>query len=74
MFRHIFLDEAGQATESDIWIPLAGLANRDTSIIICGDPKQLGPVITLDFSPSHLQSFEAPLVRYLNMEVYKSDL
>jgi helicase MOV-10 len=72
-FTHIFLDEAGQAAEGDVWIPLGGLATKETSVILCGDPKQLGPVITLDLPPHVTQRFDSPLVRYMNMPIYKID-
>lgn len=67
------MDEAGQAGESEIWIPLGGLATSDTSIIFCGDPKQLGPVITLDL-PNHVtKRFNSALVRYMSMPFYEFD-
>ncbi|XP_072980559.1 probable RNA helicase SDE3 isoform X1 [Typha angustifolia] len=44
-FSHIFLDEAGQASEPETMVPISGLCARDTVIVLAGDPKQLGPVI-----------------------------
>ncbi|KAL6645009.1 hypothetical protein ACP70R_016617 [Stipagrostis hirtigluma subsp. patula] len=44
-FTHIFLDEAGQASEPEAMIPLSGLCGRDTVVVLAGDPMQLGPVI-----------------------------
>lgn len=67
------MDEAGQANESEIWIPLGGLATEDTSVIFCGDPKQLGPVIALDL-PQHVTNrFDSALVRYMSMSYYEYD-
>ncbi|GAA5930731.1 hypothetical protein JCM10213_000795 [Rhodosporidiobolus nylandii] len=43
-FSHIFVDEAGQATEPQTFLPLS-LAGKGTSVVLAGDPKQLGPVI-----------------------------
>ncbi|GAA6062911.1 hypothetical protein JCM10212_004360 [Sporobolomyces blumeae] len=43
-FSHIFIDEAGQATEPEAFLPLS-LAADSTSAILAGDPKQLGPII-----------------------------
>ena len=48
-FTHIFIDEAGHATEPETVIPLTGLI-RDAvrsgiQVVLAGDPKQLGPVI-----------------------------
>jgi hypothetical protein len=39
-FTHIFIDEAAQVMEADALIPLS-LANRATSVVMAGDPKQL---------------------------------
>lgn len=43
------MDEAGQATELETLIPLAGLASSNTRIVLAGDPKQLGPVEMVEF-------------------------
>ncbi|GAA5884186.1 hypothetical protein JCM16303_005959 [Sporobolomyces ruberrimus] len=43
-FSHIFVDEAGQATEPETFLPIS-LADDDTSVVLAGDPKQLGPVV-----------------------------
>ncbi|XP_027360164.1 probable RNA helicase SDE3 [Abrus precatorius] len=44
-FSHIFLDEAGQASEAETMIPVSHLCRRDTVVVLAGDPLQLGPVI-----------------------------
>ncbi|CAK9160682.1 unnamed protein product [Ilex paraguariensis] len=44
-FSHIFLDEAGQASEPEVMVPLSNLCRGDTVVILAGDPMQLGPVI-----------------------------
>jgi helicase MOV-10 len=44
-FSHIFIDEAGQAAEPEIMVPIKTMANAKTNIILSGDPQQLGPVI-----------------------------
>lgn len=44
-FSHIFLDEAGQASEPESMIPIANLCTKQTVVVLAGDPKQLGPVI-----------------------------
>ena len=44
-FTHIFVDEAGQATEPQTFLSIRMLADSKTNIILLGDPKQLGPVI-----------------------------
>jgi len=44
-FSHIFLDEAGQASEPETMVPISNLCVRETVIVLAGDPLQLGPVI-----------------------------
>ncbi|KAK2998741.1 hypothetical protein RJ639_024663 [Escallonia herrerae] len=44
-FSHIFLDEAGQASEPETMIPLSKLCQKETVVVLAGDPKQLGPVV-----------------------------
>uniref|UniRef100_A0AC35FLJ4 Helicase ATP-binding domain-containing protein n=1 Tax=Panagrolaimus sp. PS1159 TaxID=55785 RepID=A0AC35FLJ4_9BILA len=43
-FSHIFVDEAAQAPEMDVWLAVGLLATKETRLIIAGDPKQLGPL------------------------------
>ncbi|RKO84949.1 hypothetical protein BDK51DRAFT_32659, partial [Blyttiomyces helicus] len=40
-FTHFFVDEAGQATEPELLIGLAGLASAKSQVVLTGDPKQL---------------------------------
>ncbi|KAI6183190.1 Pept-C1 domain-containing protein [Aphelenchoides bicaudatus] len=72
-FSHIVIDEAGQTSEAEMWIPIGGLADPNTSIVLCGDPKQLGPVVTLDISKHLQEKFTSPLVRYMDMRHYQMD-
>ncbi|KAF7701979.1 hypothetical protein HF521_001262 [Silurus meridionalis] len=44
-FTHVFLDEAGQATEPESLIPLGLVFEKTGQIVLAGDPKQLGPVV-----------------------------
>ncbi|GAA0156850.1 RNA helicase [Lithospermum erythrorhizon] len=44
-FSHIFLDEAGQASEPETMVPLAHLYEECTVVVVAGDPMQLGPVV-----------------------------
>uniref|UniRef100_A0AC34FAJ7 RNA helicase n=1 Tax=Panagrolaimus sp. ES5 TaxID=591445 RepID=A0AC34FAJ7_9BILA len=45
-FSHIYIDEAGQARDPEVLMPLFTFGNKNTCFAIAGDPKQLGPVIT----------------------------
>ncbi|KAG1732660.1 RNA helicase [Suillus paluster] len=40
-----FIPYAGQATEPEVMTGIKTMANKETNIILAGDPKQLGPVI-----------------------------
>ena len=44
-FTHIFIDEAGQATEPEVFVSIKMMADTKTNVILSGDPKQLGPII-----------------------------
>lgn len=44
-FSHIFLDEAGQASEPEMMIPISNLCHGNTVVVLAGDPMQLGPVV-----------------------------
>ncbi|KAF5351162.1 hypothetical protein D9756_008289 [Leucocoprinus leucothites] len=44
-FSHIFIDEAGQATEPEAFVSIKTLADPRTNVVLSGDPKQLGPII-----------------------------
>ncbi|XP_077194395.1 RNA helicase Mov10l1 isoform X2 [Paroedura picta] len=44
-FTHVFVDEAGQASEPECLIPLGLISENSGQIILSGDPMQLGPVI-----------------------------
>ncbi|XP_074128119.1 RNA helicase Mov10l1 isoform X3 [Sminthopsis crassicaudata] len=44
-FTHVFVDEAGQASEPECLIPLGLVSEVNGQIVLAGDPMQLGPVI-----------------------------
>lgn len=51
-FSYVFIDEAGQATETDSLIPFS--INDDAHIILAGDHLQLGPVVKSKLAESIL--------------------
>jgi len=44
-YSHIFIDEAGQATEPEAMVVVKNTAIASTKLILSGDPKQLRPSI-----------------------------
>lgn len=44
-FTHIFVDEAGQASEPECLVPITNILGAGTNVILSGDPCQLGPII-----------------------------
>ena len=44
-FTHIFIDEAGQASEPESLVPITNVLGDGTNVILSGDPRQLGPII-----------------------------
>ncbi|KAJ8941274.1 hypothetical protein NQ318_016939, partial [Aromia moschata] len=44
-FSHIIVDQAAQASEPEVLIPLAFLDKSSGQVILAGDPMQLGPVV-----------------------------
>jgi helicase MOV-10 len=44
-FSHIVIDEAAQAEEPLVMIPILAFSDAYTNIILAGDPNQLGPVV-----------------------------
>ncbi|KAF8644637.1 hypothetical protein AX16_008364 [Volvariella volvacea WC 439] len=69
-FTHIFIDEAGQATEPETMVAIRTMADENTRIILAGDPKQLGPIV---YSPiaKKLGLGMSYLERLMGREVYR---
>jgi len=55
-FTHLFIDEAGFATEPETVIPLALLSPKlkmGGQLVLAGDPKQLGPILRSALATLH---------------------
>ncbi|KAI3612884.1 rna helicase [Moniliophthora roreri] len=68
-YAHIFVDEAGQATEPEVMIAIKTMADMNTNVVLSGDPKQLGPIIRS--SVARMLGLELSfLERLMNREAY----
>ncbi|KAF4616960.1 hypothetical protein D9613_008723 [Agrocybe pediades] len=68
-FTHIFVDEAGQATEPETFISIKTMADQNTNVVLSGDPKQLGPIIRSPIA-RELGLETSYLERLMNSEAY----
>lgn len=71
-FSHIFLDEAGQASEPETMVPLSILCQPETVVVLAGDPKQLGPVV-YSRSAENFGLGKSYLQRLFESEFYESE-
>lgn len=71
-FTHILVDEAGQATEPEIMIPLTFVHADTGQVILAGDPMQLGPVVQCKYA-THFGLGESFLSRLLQRFPYQRD-
>lgn len=57
-FDYVFMDEAGHAVEVEMLIPIVGFLTKSKknellgSLVLAGDPKQLGPVVRSSLASS----------------------
>ncbi|XP_058832069.1 putative helicase MOV-10 [Topomyia yanbarensis] len=76
-FNYIFIDEAGSAKEISTLVPIVGIATSgsmiNASVILAGDPKQLGPVIQYEFLNQTTHSVSM-MERMMDHEMYKRNL
>lgn len=72
-FTHIIVDEAGQATEPEIMIPMTFTDKENGQIILAGDPMQLGPVILSRYCAEYGTN-ESYLSRILTTFPYHKDI
>ncbi|KAF6019931.1 MOV10 [Bugula neritina] len=72
-FTHIFIDEAGQATEPEAVIPISGLLDiKIGQLVLVGDPQQLGPVIRSPIA-SKARLGISLLERLMSYDIYQRD-
>ncbi|XP_072754735.1 probable RNA helicase armi [Anoplolepis gracilipes] len=71
-FSHIMVDEAGQATEPEIMIPLSFIHSEHGQVVLAGDPMQLGPVVQSKLA-AHFGFSESFLSRLLQQFPYQRD-
>lgn len=72
-FSHIFIDEAGQAMEPEVMIPIKTMAASSTNVILAGDSKQLGPSIRSGLARD-LGLKQSYLFRIMARSVYDLDI
>jgi hypothetical protein len=68
-FTHVLVDEASQALESEEMLPLA-FAGVGCAAVLCGDHKQLGPVVRSPFGREHGLGVSL-LERLMRLPVYQ---
>lgn len=71
-FTHVIVDEAGQATEPEILIPLTLTDKDNGQLILAGDPMQLGPFVGSSFAVEFGMD-ESYLSRILETYPYQKD-
>lgn len=69
-FSHVFIDEAGQATEPEAMVVVKNTAIASTKLILSGDPKQLRPIVHSVIA-SELGLSVTYLERLMECEAYK---
>ncbi|XP_070570176.1 probable helicase with zinc finger domain [Ptychodera flava] len=68
-FTHIFIDEAGQALETEAIMPLT-LAGENTKIILAGDHRQMSPVVYSEYAREN--KFHHSLLKRL-FDIYREE-
>ncbi|XP_069765517.1 RNA helicase Mov10l1 isoform X5 [Narcine bancroftii] len=71
-FTHVFVDEAGQASEPECLIPLLLVSEKDGQIVLAGDPMQLGPIIKSRIATTYGLSISF-LERLMTQSLYSRD-
>lgn len=75
-FGYVFIDECGSATEASALVPIAGVVTSqgqiNGSIILSGDPLQLGPITRSEFA-ANMGLNVSMLERLMKLPVYQRD-
>lgn len=71
-FSTIFIDEAGHALEPEALVPILGLVGENTSVVLSGDPKQLGPIVRSQYA-AHFGFGVSLLDRLMKSGVHSSE-
>lgn len=75
-FDFIFIDECASSIEATAIIPIAGLMSlkevNQVQIVLAGDPKQLGPIVS-SLSTESLGLGRSLMERYMDMDFYNSN-
>ncbi|XP_055599080.1 putative helicase MOV-10 [Uranotaenia lowii] len=75
-FGYVFIDECGSATEGSALVPIAGIITTDQqilgTIVLSGDPLQLGPVTRSEFA-ADMGLNVSMLERLMNLQVYRKN-
>uniref|UniRef100_A0AAQ4NWJ7 RNA helicase n=1 Tax=Gasterosteus aculeatus aculeatus TaxID=481459 RepID=A0AAQ4NWJ7_GASAC len=70
-YSYLFVDEASYSAETECLIPLAGLLKpHKCQVVLAGDPKQLGPIISSMLAETHGLGVSM-LERLMNIDLYK---
>lgn len=68
-YTHVMIDEAGQAMEPEVMVPMKTLQKPDTEIILAGDPHQLGPIVRSPVATA-LGLDKSLLSRFIELKAY----
>ncbi|XP_073845219.1 mov10 RISC complex RNA helicase [Musca autumnalis] len=71
-FSHIFIDEAGASTEPEALVGIMGIKTLNCRVILSGDHKQLGPIITSERA-NQLGLGKSLMERLLSLKCYGLD-
>lgn len=71
-FTHVLIDEAGQCLETETLIPMHFINQNCGTVVLAGDPMQLGPVV-MSSHASDRGFGTSLLVRLMDTPLYRTD-